>query len=355
VRALNLFYSYSHKDEGYKDSLETHLKLLEREGIIKGWSDRKISFGSEWKGEIDQRLEEADIILLLISADFIASDYCFDKELGRALERHRQNEAKVVPVIIRPTDWKSAPFAALQVLPKDGKPVIIWPFQDEAWENIAEGIRRVAQELRQGVQAAPSSRKIIFRVKSLPNEIHCVFDSKADLGRSRQCDFCFTQAPASVSNYHARISYSKVNRQFFIQDLESSNGTYVDGVRLTAASVLRLGTRVSLGQSLPFLFSSDERRTLPSGALIFNSSSGKEVARYLLAPAGEIRLGNRPGDEAPLPVLPKGLSVARILSRADGFYFLPADREHDPAAASRLENGVELDLDPILLQVEILA
>jgi internalin A len=146
--AIRLFYSYSHKDEGLSNELQTHLKLLQRLGFIDTWHDRKIEAGDEWKRKIDENLERADIILLLVSANFIASDYCYEKEMKRALERHEKGEARVVPVIVRDVNWMGAPFAKLQALPKDGKAVTKWKDKDSAWRNVSEGIERVVVEMR---------------------------------------------------------------------------------------------------------------------------------------------------------------------------------------------------------------
>jgi internalin A len=146
--AVRLFYSYSHKDESLRNELETHLKLLQRVGLIEAWHDRKIEAGDDWKKEIDKNLEDADIILLLVSADFIASDYCYEKEMKRALERHEKKEARVIPVIVRDVNWKIAQFAKLQPLPKDGKAVTTWPDRDTAWRNVSEGIEKVVEEIR---------------------------------------------------------------------------------------------------------------------------------------------------------------------------------------------------------------
>jgi hypothetical protein len=145
---LRLFYSYCHKDEAMHDALETHLALLRREGVIASWHDRKIIAGQEWKGRIDRHLNEADIILLLVSADFLASDYCYEIEMQHALARHQAGETCVIPVIIRAVDWSSAPFAGLQALPKDARPVARWEDLDEAWTDVARGIRHAAVELR---------------------------------------------------------------------------------------------------------------------------------------------------------------------------------------------------------------
>jgi hypothetical protein len=149
---LNLFVSYAHKDEDLRDQLATHLKLLERQGVISSWHDRKISPGTDWAKDIDENLRTADIVLLLISSDFLASDYCYDEELQQALANHKSGRTRVVPVVLRPCDWTSAPFGNLQALPiahgAGAKPVTIWDDRDEAFLAIAKGIRQVAQELR---------------------------------------------------------------------------------------------------------------------------------------------------------------------------------------------------------------
>ncbi len=143
-KPLEVFFSYAHEDEKLRDELAKHLKLLKREGVINDWHDRQIMPGSQWKDQIDGHLESADIILLLVSADFLDSDYCYDIEMKRALERHEQGEATVIPIILRPVDWQGAPFGRLQCLPKDAKPVTSWTNQDEAFLDIARGIRLAA-------------------------------------------------------------------------------------------------------------------------------------------------------------------------------------------------------------------
>ena len=143
---VKIFYSYSHKDEDYRNKLETHLKILERTGVIDQWHDRYIEAGDDWKTAIDENLERADIILLLVSADFIASDYCWEKEMTRAIERHKDDEAIVIPIIVRDVNWKTAPFSAFQALPKEAKAVTLWPDEDTAWKNVSEGIEEVVNK-----------------------------------------------------------------------------------------------------------------------------------------------------------------------------------------------------------------
>ena len=145
---VHLFYSYSHVDEKFRNELETHLKLLQRRRLIESWHDRKIGAGFEWRNEIDEKLERAHIILLLVSSDFIASDYCYDREMKRALDRHAIGEARVIPIIIRDVNWAGAPFAKLQVLPKDGLAVTKWEDRDSAWRTVSEKIEKIAEEIR---------------------------------------------------------------------------------------------------------------------------------------------------------------------------------------------------------------
>ncbi|MGB3493051.1 MAG: toll/interleukin-1 receptor domain-containing protein [Elainellaceae cyanobacterium] len=144
---LNLFISYTHKDEDLKDELAIHLASLKREGAINPWQDRDIEAGAEWDDEIRTALESAQIILLLITPRFIASRYCFDEETKRAMERHEAGTARVIPIIMKPSDWTTSPFSKLQVLPKEGKPVTRWDDQDEALVNVVSGLRRVVKSL----------------------------------------------------------------------------------------------------------------------------------------------------------------------------------------------------------------
>ena len=146
---IELFYSYAHADEPMRKKLEKHLATLHQQGLIASWHDRMIGAGTEWEQHIDEHLNRAQIILLLISANFLASPYCSGIEMKRAMERHEANEARVIPVILRPVHWKDVPFAKLQMLPTDGKPIASshWHNQDEAFTNVAEGIRKVIDEL----------------------------------------------------------------------------------------------------------------------------------------------------------------------------------------------------------------
>ncbi len=138
---FSVFISYSHRDREFCQELETHLSNLRRQNVIASWYDGNISPGTDWKSQIMEHLNTDQIILLLISADFMASDFCYSIEMTQAIARHDANQARVLPIILRPSDWKGAPFAKLKVLPTDGKAVTRWPTRDDAFEVIVQGIR----------------------------------------------------------------------------------------------------------------------------------------------------------------------------------------------------------------------
>jgi hypothetical protein len=148
VSYVEVFFAYSRQDEDLRNELEKHLSHLRRQGWISTWHDRQISAGTEWRSEIDKHLNSAHLILLLISADFVASDYCYSVEMTKAMERHESGEAQVIPVILRPVDWEGLPFSKLQALPQNSMPVTLWADRDAAFVSIARGVREAVQELR---------------------------------------------------------------------------------------------------------------------------------------------------------------------------------------------------------------
>lgn len=127
--------------------LGKHLSVLEHQGIITTWHDRKIGAGTEWEGSIDRNLDDSRVILLLISSDFVFSPYCYDVEMKRALERHDNRQALVIPIILRAVSLKGTPFAKLQALPKDAKPITTWQDRDSAFVDVTDGLRNAIQDL----------------------------------------------------------------------------------------------------------------------------------------------------------------------------------------------------------------
>ena len=154
---LSLFCSYAHADEDLRDELARHLASLKRQGIIAEWHDRQIPAGNEWDGEIRQHLRDAEVVLLLISSDFLASDYCNDVEVEEAMRMHEAGDARVIPVILRPCDWKGTPFEKLQGVPKNAKPVTTWDNPDEAFLDITKALRRAAEAMRANADPVPGA------------------------------------------------------------------------------------------------------------------------------------------------------------------------------------------------------
>jgi tetratricopeptide (TPR) repeat protein len=154
---VEVFCSYAHEDETWLRKLETHLSLLKRQGLISLWHDRLIVPGTDWARALDTHLETASVVLLLVSADFFASDYCYGIEMKRALEREATGEARVVPILTRPVDWAGAPFAYLQALPTDAKPIASWRDTDQALADVAAGIRRMIEDVPLLAASVPRS------------------------------------------------------------------------------------------------------------------------------------------------------------------------------------------------------
>jgi hypothetical protein len=185
---LQVFFCYSHEDRDLRDQLERHLAPLKRTGQISAWHDRAITAGTSWADEIGERLERADLILLLVSADFLSSDYCYDVELQRAMERHASGTARVIPVLLRAVVWEDTPFSALQAVPTNGKPVTSWANRDEAFVDVARAIRTVVLDLAGKRSAEPIAPQLRgprayepIRSAPLPDEHSGALVGRADV------------------------------------------------------------------------------------------------------------------------------------------------------------------------------
>lgn len=168
---IKVFFSYSHKDRDLRDELDKHLSALQRQGWITTWNDREIEAGQKWATQIDEHLNTAQVILLLVSSDFLASDYCYDVEAGRAMERYRAGDAQVIAVILRPVDLEGTPFSDFQCLPTDAKPVTSWSNRDEAFLDITKGIRKVIEKLLHKKQVDVKQQLINVGVNTQHTEI----------------------------------------------------------------------------------------------------------------------------------------------------------------------------------------
>lgn len=138
---IKVFISYAHEDRDLRKKLEDHLSSLKHSGEISIWQDQEIPLGANWKDQINTHLDEAHLILLLVSSSFLASDYCWNKEVQAALSRHKVGTVRVVPIILRPVNWQNTPLGQLQALPRGAKPVTQWDNQDAALEDVVRGIQ----------------------------------------------------------------------------------------------------------------------------------------------------------------------------------------------------------------------
>jgi hypothetical protein len=202
-----LFFSYSHKDEALRNELETHLALLKRQGVISSWHDRRITAGRDIHETIGEQLDTADVVLLLVSAHFLASDYCYEREMREALQRHEEGRAVVIPVILHPCDWHSAPFGRLRATPTDGKPVSMFANQHEAFAIVAKDVRAAASALQ-----------------------------KRDASATKLADTAATESERRVSVGDARSSNLRIKRSFddherdaFLEDTYEYIARFFDG------------------------------------------------------------------------------------------------------------------------------
>src|SRR6266705_4156000 len=169
VMAYEVFISYSHQDQALRQKLDNHLSNLKRQKIITSWYDGEITAGTNWQSQIMQHLNSAQIILLLISDDFMASDFCYSIEMNRAIARHDANQVRVIPIILRPVDWQGAPFEKIQALPTGGKPVTDWPNQDSAFLDIVRGIRKAINDLT--IKGVPANQERLWTIPYARNPL----------------------------------------------------------------------------------------------------------------------------------------------------------------------------------------
>ena len=152
---IEVFYSYADADEALRCELDKHLSQLRHDGLITTWHKRQIVAGTDWNKALDQHLNTASAILLLVSSDFVASDYCYGIEMQQAMKRHDAGETRVIPILLRPVDWQSAPFGKLQSLPSNQMPITKWRNRDAAFTNVAQGIRTALQDIQRLTSGIP--------------------------------------------------------------------------------------------------------------------------------------------------------------------------------------------------------
>jgi hypothetical protein len=151
MKPLRIFYSYSKQDQELLDRLLSHMRVLERVGLIEEWSNTAIQPGDDRNLTTEKYLRNADIILLLISANFINTDFCYEVELSLALQEHQRGKALVIPIFLRPCSWQDTPIAQLQGLPRNNQSITSHPYwsdQDEAFYEIVQELKLLIRKLK---------------------------------------------------------------------------------------------------------------------------------------------------------------------------------------------------------------
>jgi len=246
--AIKLFISYSHKDEIYRNALVTFLSPLKRAGIIEIWHDRVIEAGEKWHKEICSRIEEAKIILLLVSPDFLDSEYIYEVELKYALQKDARKEARVIPVILRPCLWKTTPLATLQALPSKSKAVSLWQNQDEAFLSIAGGIDKIAAAMRRTALKTP---KGAGSRKSKP-DLHRVRALKLERLKLNE-HFSWLATIPDLFSEKGRLKDSTIHSiNHYLHSLKNKNSTldYLDGYQPLPFDKMFSGVRLGYPRSI---------------------------------------------------------------------------------------------------------
>jgi hypothetical protein len=218
LSSLFISYSHKHEDEDLKERLCAHLAPLIDQGLIDDWHDRKMKPGDDFNKEISDKLEKADVILLLVSSDFLASPYIMKKEVPAAMRLHKKNQARVIPVILRHSDWREAPFGGLLATPKDGKPIKSWPDADEAFLDVVRMIRTTLQqkELSKDPPASGESLPLPAENKAITSANIALFHTsflRADITTAKNDGLTYYQieviviAASAVRKHIERVEY----------------------------------------------------------------------------------------------------------------------------------------------------
>jgi hypothetical protein len=251
--------SDSEKDEEMRQKLENHLKILQRQNIITTWHKGMIGAGKEWESETYTQLITADIILLLISSDFFASDYNWNVVLERARERHKAGTARVIPILLRRVDnWKAA-FGnlKLKVLPEGERPVTDWRPYDNAFENIAVGIRKVVEELTASpfsLKAHPQLRAglavVAKTIASVPTVTAFLLPKKLKSRRRKQANLTTVITPVVIGLVGGTIAINQL--PYNILGISSSvpNLTFNSTQKITPIGWIRIGVVNNTSSSL---------------------------------------------------------------------------------------------------------
>lgn len=214
---MKAFISYSHKDAHYFEKLEIHLAQIRRENLITEWSDHKISAGANLDKEISTALYESQLFISLVSPDYIASQYCYEKEFGAALKLQEEGKMTIVPIIVEPCDWKSTPMKDIKALPEDGKPVSEWTNSNNAFAKIAVEIRKLLAQnvISQNLTQSPANQNITasrnYRVERLFSEVDKLDFKEKSFENVKQYFLSATVEFNGIENLQARFLEDEKN------------------------------------------------------------------------------------------------------------------------------------------------
>jgi len=269
-------------DEALRDQLEIHLSSLRRQGLISAWHDRRILAGTEIDQAIDQNLDSADVILLLVSPDFIASDYCYEREVKRALQRHLEGTARVIPVILRPCDWHNLEFGKLLATPTDGRPITKWPNADEAFLNIVKSIKAALSELgRIPVDKAPKQVQDFPTSAGAPSQQQIrssnlrVTKSFSDLDKDRFRHEGFEYIAKFFENSMTELSRRNSDLEFRFRRIDADRFTaalYRGGDKVCKGSA-RVGGRSIGSEGIEYIMTDDPQNSGMNEALYVKADS----------------------------------------------------------------------------------
>jgi hypothetical protein len=243
-----VFYSYSHKDAELRERLGTYLAPLAYQKKIIEWHDRKIEPGADWEIEISSQLESAHLILLLVSADFLASEYCFGVEVEKALARLKRDEVKVVPVLLKPCLWKESRFSELQIIPRDAKAITSWASPEEALNDVASEISKLVSVPPPSSPETPTRLPEAQRFDSSPDLVRGQVRSYAHLyERTRQRMPPSNERTRRMEEIFEKMRLLATASHPLLHELVSSPSP---GERLAAIAILQVFTNE---RYLPFL------------------------------------------------------------------------------------------------------
>jgi hypothetical protein len=252
---IGLFFSYAHEDEEMRNELEVHLSMLKRSGLVRAWHDRRITAGKDLDREVSEHLESADVILLLLSPHFLASDYCYETEAKRALELHDQGKAVVIPIILQPCDWLESPFRKLRASPRDGKPIAKFPNVNDAFLQVTQDIRDAAKSLGKTAEPpTPHSAGLAAREPGLRSSNLRLKKTFTDRDRDAFVDDAYAYIEKFFENSLGELRERNPGIEFRFKKLSATGFTaaiYVAGSKRTSCHIWLPG-RSSFGGDIVY-------------------------------------------------------------------------------------------------------